>query len=473
MLLAAATWLALIVVATRDRQAVASDDAFIAFQYARHLARGDGLVFNLGERVWGFTSPLHTLLLAALTRLGADTVRAAFVSGFLWVAVTALLLYRVSCAVLPPALALCVGLFFLLEPSQHGTYTLESTLLGALQLAFLCAVLAPRPAAASVLAALSCLARPDSLLLVVPILLIGRETRRPRHLLLFAAVGLLWEGFAYTYYGALLPNSLRAKHGLTPFGPFFANAFAYVTNGTLLAVPGLAAWERIGRTVPVLLNGLVLLNAELRRRPALAYALVLYPWLLIGAYSAIGSAVGHNWEIYSARLFLQAGAAIGLLSAAHLAADRLRLRPGWRQLAAAALFIVILARGAQQTNLRFQQLSSKDTSHWGGARYDAYRMLADWIAANAPPGASVALREVGTFAYYSDANVIDVSGIVTRDYAPQDRGDTTRFLQRFAPDYAVVFGDTTELHAGDHHYRRVVLFPDRGYVGLSLLARDP
>ncbi|MBN97985.1 MAG: hypothetical protein CME16_01875, partial [Gemmatimonadetes bacterium] len=40
-----------------------ADDAFITLRYAQNLASGDGLVFNLGERVEGFTSPLWTLLL--------------------------------------------------------------------------------------------------------------------------------------------------------------------------------------------------------------------------------------------------------------------------------------------------------------------------------------------------------------------------------------------------------------------------
>ena len=50
-----------------------SDDAFIAFRYARNLAQGHGLVFNPGfEAVEGFSSPLWVLLLAFFTRLGFE-----------------------------------------------------------------------------------------------------------------------------------------------------------------------------------------------------------------------------------------------------------------------------------------------------------------------------------------------------------------------------------------------------------------
>ena len=47
-----------------------SEDFLITLRYAENLAHGQGLVFNPGERVLGTTTPLYTLFLAALSRLG-------------------------------------------------------------------------------------------------------------------------------------------------------------------------------------------------------------------------------------------------------------------------------------------------------------------------------------------------------------------------------------------------------------------
>src|ERR1700746_2217394 len=47
-----------------------TDDAFISFVYARNLARHGQLVFNLGERVEGYTNFLWTVVLAFFLRLG-------------------------------------------------------------------------------------------------------------------------------------------------------------------------------------------------------------------------------------------------------------------------------------------------------------------------------------------------------------------------------------------------------------------
>ena len=43
---------------------VTTDDPFITYRYAANLLAGHGPVFNIGERVEGFTSPLHLLLMA-------------------------------------------------------------------------------------------------------------------------------------------------------------------------------------------------------------------------------------------------------------------------------------------------------------------------------------------------------------------------------------------------------------------------
>lgn len=50
------------------------DDAFIFFRYAENFSLGHGLVYNLGERVEGYTSFLWVVLLALGKRIGLDIV---------------------------------------------------------------------------------------------------------------------------------------------------------------------------------------------------------------------------------------------------------------------------------------------------------------------------------------------------------------------------------------------------------------
>jgi hypothetical protein len=54
-----------------------SDDAWISFRYARNLARGHGLVYNVGEWVEGYTNFAWTVYVAGALRLGLEPEVAA------------------------------------------------------------------------------------------------------------------------------------------------------------------------------------------------------------------------------------------------------------------------------------------------------------------------------------------------------------------------------------------------------------
>ena len=467
----ALVWFAYMTASAWSGEVIAGDDAFISFQYARNLARGLGLVFNPGERIWGFTSPLQTIILGALTSAGFETIRAGFVTGFLWAALATVLVYALTVQLLPRILALGLALFFLLDPSHHGSYTLESNLLVAAQLAFVLAVIFDKGRAANILGALSCLVRPDSLLLVVPLLLVNREARRPKALAWFVAVGASWEGFALFYYGTLLPNSLHAKVGLTPFWPFFKNALRYVTEFTFAKQLGFAAEpERWQRILVLVLGLLALVNRNVRRRLPVAYCLVLYPWLLVLAYSYIGSYAGHNWEFYSARYFLGVAATVGLLSLGQEAAARLTLPKRAEQAAILLVLAFALVNGVLRTREQAAGYGMRNTDYWLGPRYDTYRTIASWANENIPRGSTFAISEVGTFAYYTDLHIIDVSGIVTRGYAPGERMKHEKFLQRFKPGYALLYGDVRDvLLSPSLTYERIAYFPDTGFNDFSLM----
>jgi hypothetical protein len=56
------------------------DDAFISLRYATNWARGEGLTFNPGEVVEGYTNFLEVAILAVAIRLGVEPVMAIHAS---------------------------------------------------------------------------------------------------------------------------------------------------------------------------------------------------------------------------------------------------------------------------------------------------------------------------------------------------------------------------------------------------------
>ena len=60
------------------------DDAYISFRYAENLAHGHGLVFNVGERVEGYSNFLWVMLLAPFVLLQDDISQTASFLGLLF-----------------------------------------------------------------------------------------------------------------------------------------------------------------------------------------------------------------------------------------------------------------------------------------------------------------------------------------------------------------------------------------------------
>jgi hypothetical protein len=87
-----------------------TDDAFISFRYAQNLARGQGLVYNLGERVEGYTNFLWTALAALVIRLGGDIVWWSYFSGIVLALALVIASFVLADRLLGPAWALAAAL---------------------------------------------------------------------------------------------------------------------------------------------------------------------------------------------------------------------------------------------------------------------------------------------------------------------------------------------------------------------------
>lgn len=233
------------------------DDAYISFRYAENLANGEGLVFNSGERVEGYSTTLFVLLLSALSRLTGYTPTGGLIFGLLFQAATVamllIFLWRFSSEKVGSPLSIMALLFVLLHPTGLGyaesgmETSLASFLVLALAYAMAAAEQGDRPgraaATAGVLTVLLALTRPEMIVLAAPaafgLLLLKKPGRRQRLIayLLPAVAGygafLLWRRW---YFGDWQPNTYYAKAagaGLGLIRPGLIYLWSY-TNLTLL-----------------------------------------------------------------------------------------------------------------------------------------------------------------------------------------------------------------------------------------------
>ena len=253
-----------------------ADDAFVYFRYAENLAEGHGLVFNVGERVYGNTSLLWTALLALAIGGGLPVVGAAKVAGAVAGALCILLVYRAAQhvggreAILAPLLF--AGFIDLPYWAVSGMDTAVFAAISALALLLTLQGLHSRsPAWAAAAWALAGLTRPEGILvgaLAVGYLLWARRADRVRQLLLTAAVFLLpllaWLVFAWWYFGDPIPTTYWAKRldrwTALHRASTFLRAFATANDGALMALTCAAALAHPARRTIRVVGALVLVN---------------------------------------------------------------------------------------------------------------------------------------------------------------------------------------------------------------------
>jgi hypothetical protein len=384
----------------------AVDDAFISFRYAENWVRGDGLVFNAGERVEGYTNFLWTAWVALGLRVGVEPVLFARVSGML----AGVLLLWAGYFFARPLLASRALLFLLPVPIvANGAFALwcgaglETSLFALLVFAGTAASARSGEsgrgfAAASFLLALASLARPEGALVYGAVLFDRLLLRRvpvrdsAAGVLLYVLLAGSHEAWRIAYYGDLLPNAYYAKTGgglrqaarglgyaARYFGPF--GGWTLLAPLPLLRIGGLRSPERTVLCVTI-----------------------VYVWSVIG----VG---GDSLPFH--RFFVPAVPLLAVLAV--LALDRLSGSPrfGLRgpRLAAAALLLALPLWNTFGGEARAFLVEDRDRVelHW--------KVIGKWLGENAPPGASIAVTTAGAIPYYSGLPAIDMLGINDRAIA--------------------------------------------------------
>ncbi|MBI5837257.1 MAG: hypothetical protein HZB25_08435 [Candidatus Eisenbacteria bacterium] len=259
----------------------AYEDAYITFRYARSLAEGLGPVFNAGERVMGFSSPLWTAWVSLGVWLTHEPV--AWARGWSVVAdaVAITLAARLLDRHVGRMSAWCFALFFAAWPYFAATAVsgMESSALVALTL--IAATLGARGSAlAGPLIGAVALTRPEGIAVAALLL----PAARGRDRLVAAGIGALGWGALGVYFGSPIPQSVIAKAqvygspgpwagrawwewllpaalGRWPNNPELAQLFqvsAVMAPAAVLGVPALwRLWREVHRALPCAVAGML------------------------------------------------------------------------------------------------------------------------------------------------------------------------------------------------------------------------
>ncbi|NJP04949.1 MAG: hypothetical protein HC837_04640 [Chloroflexaceae bacterium] len=409
------------------------DDAFISFRYAYNLVRGDGLVFNPGEAVEGYTNFLWTVLIAGAMALGGDPVTVAAVLTMLLAVAIVILTARLAAELVGPLWAwlaplplLISGPFLLYTTRGSG---METALFTMLVLASLLALVHNFWMLAGWLVALTTMTRPDGILLVVvgglyalahmprasllqPYrLLHPRHSAAMRYSLTFFALYLPYFLWRWSYYGYLLPNTFYAKVGGTQ--EQFARGLGYLWESSVNDL-----------LLPLALLGLLLgCWAWLGICPGTRWPIVVLLASSIGLVSFYIVGVGGDW-MPEARFLVPVFPLMPILAVWALA-GLMQHSARWLPLTAGVGIVLVLLLLP-----RLPETTSHTTSPIWTQNYAVRRQreVGRWMREHTPPDALMATAVAGAIPYYADRPTLDILGLTDEHIAhlPEINLDTGR-----------------------------------------------
>jgi hypothetical protein len=404
------------------------EDAAMLLRYSQHLAEGQGIVWNIGERpVDGATDFLFMVLVAGAHGLGASLESAARGIGLAAHAATVLLVLFGARSLgasrpwaLVPAVFLAVGPGLRHLAACYGTplFALAATVawLSACRLAEAESGREGRPALAFALAALAMgLARPEGVFLGAFMLLAvlgargGRGGRAiaGRFLLVFLTLGLAYFLWRWHYFGYPLPNPFYKKGAGLLHGHSLRMAWRNLWDLGLpfvallplgLLVKGVRR-AALFATLPVLLFVALWVLISDETNYVMRFRYPVLPVILVGCVP-VGRAL---WTRFVGRVPgkvpLPAGAA-GTL----------------------AIAVAVLLAWSQHREYRFLAPQRMGL-------YDAALVLRDY----APRGFALVTTEAGLLPLYSGWRAVDAWGLNDQHVA-HEGGIDEAYLDRYRPE---------------------------------------
>ncbi len=440
------------------------EDYFITLRSSRNLVEGHGLVFNPGERVHTFTSPLGVLLPALCTAVaGPNREEAALwlfrLCSAAFLAVAASLVWRraLSLGLGPVGRVLLFGLLFLdaklLDFSINGMETALLVLFVLLLWSELEAPAGPRPGVLALAVAGLMWTRPDSFILGAA--LIGARVlirgpaaeARPvpwssllRGVVLGGVLYLPWFAWAWWYYGTPVPHTVIAKSAYTPA----------VHLANLLLVP----WQTLlGRSMLVDLflpaywnfggwpRFLVYVAHALAGLTTFAWLVPAIPTPARRASFAVFIGMFYLCSILLFPWYVPPWTALAVIALAFLidgmhqaavALGRKGVAQACRAVAVALVALQVAVTAAVAWQMRVEQAEVET-----GVR----RSIGEWLRRHAAPGDTVFLEPLGYIGYFSQLKTYDFPGLSSPEVVAAVRGGARRYadvIARLRPDWVVL-----------------------------------
>lgn len=416
-----------------------ADDAFITFRYAYNLSSGHGAVFNVGERVEGYSNFLWMLLLSGLhSLLGVDIPAAAQFLGGLWLIITMGATYQLCLKTTDNSpVSSQLALLLLSASGSFVAYSLsglETPLFSCLLVLSILYASDDAWGRTGLFAGLATMTRPEGSLcfgIYAAWLVFHRISFDDmiRKLARFACAFLLfvipWTIWRVSYYGYWLPNTITAKMGMNWWYQIqagFKYVYGFIRVNTPLGIVLLVVLLPPVLTHPFQKRSLILQRVD--------YLLLTF----IGVFTAFIVYAGGDWM--AAWRFFSPILPLIIVLSIHLIHRNIE-EPMWRLQSARGIMMLGIISWALFM-MSYSEVSFLYAVRSGRPSVNGWSIIGKWWQQTLPVDTLVATHANGAISYYSQLPTIDMLGLTDHHIAHSGKRHKYGLTGHIAYDYDYV-----------------------------------
>lgn len=407
------------------------DDTYIYLQYAKHIIHNNEISFNLGEKSYGFTSPLWLGLITFLSYVTGSLLIAPELLSMCFSLLTVIAWYFIFLNLQFDLKKVIVGLaIIILDPNllKHSFLGMEASIsyfLSSFQIVLLLKYIkgSKQIFLFSVVSSIYFLIRPESILVSILLFVFLLKEKKVvlsdlfYVLIIGSIIVLPWHIFAYNYFGSLFPSTFGAKGGSYFWGEkflehssdsviiFLGNYFIYLFIALLFFInkrKGIKI-ELTNNLYKVFIGAIILL--------AIFYSFIL------------------SREIVYARYYCMVFPFINFIFLSFLLKTE-------RKDYYIITIITLLAISTAQSIISQRTFVENENSEF---------IAVNWINKNANPDDIIVRGRIGKIGYLTDRKILDPVGLINPGIIPYYRNnDVSKFYLKYKPKYFI--GDNTQLN---------------------------
>lgn len=401
------------------------EDALIYYRYIENFINGNGLVYNIGEKFNGLTSPFYTVVSLIVSYITREIEITQHILNAIFLAGSGCVLFLIFFKRNQSVPGIIISMLFVSSKYFHIVFGMETNLYILLSLLCIYFYNEKKFLSLSVFSALLFSTRGEGvfLILVLGFFIIFSEDRKLinyKQVLIFLLVASLQYFFNYINYGNLFPDTLSTKILQGQSGLWGTYSFLFNNDFILKAYFN----NQPAYIIALVIFGIIGIANHIKEK----FCLILFSTVILNTifYTAL-KIPNYHWYYSYHILLLYTFVGFGVYDIFVYFNEKFTSRTTFYTVTTLIFLLPLL------THLQIMVLLKSHSPK------EEYVAVSEWLDKNTPKNTKVAAVEIGHIGWYSKRYIIDILGLVSPENGKFiGNREFSKWLDIYHPDYIVV-----------------------------------